>query len=337
MVKSYSLKLACFSATAFLAVCVLVPAKAGNPDALVLKRTIPLPAVHGGFNHMSVDDGHQRLFAPAPAVKMLEVVDLASGLLWRSLPVERPTTALYAPESGQLYLTSRRILSIYDGSTLDRIASLDLGSRLDEIRYDAGAHELFVGRMTDGKTGIAIVAIPEGRLVATIALPSSPQGIAIETAGPRLFVNLPNDGVVAVIDRQKRRVAATWKLKGATDNFPMALDETHERLFLATRTPAEMLVLDTRTGSTITRLRCADDADDMSYDPQQGRIYVSGGGGFVSVIQQHGAAQYQLLEQVRTAPDASNSTLSSHMKSLYVAVPARKGEAAEILVYGTAP
>ena len=304
------------AATAFLASCIVTPAQGQNPQALALKQTIPLPTLHGRFNHMSVDGAHQRLFVPAPADNMLAVVDLASAKLWRSLPVEKPTTAFYAPESHQLYLTSARNLIIYDASTLDRTASIDLHSRLDEVRYDPSAHELFVGRMTDGKTGIAIVSVPQGTLLATVALPSSPQGFALETRGARLFVNLPDEGTVSVIDRRKREVAATWKLKGAGDNFPMALDEKNKRLFIATRTPAQMLTLDTRTGVTIARVPCVQDADDMWYDAAQSRIYISGGGGTVSVIQQQSSDRYHLLEGIRTPPDASNSALSSQKRDL---------------------
>ena len=337
MFKRHSSKLARASVTALLAACIASPAHAEKHSALVLTQIIPLPNVSGGFNHMSVDDRHQRLFAPAPTDGMLEVLDLRSRKLWRSLPAERSTTALYAPESGQLYLTGARHLSIYDGSTLDRIANIDLHSRLDEIQYDTGAQELFVGRMTSGATGIAIVALPEAKLVASIALPSSPQGLALEREGPRLFVNLPDDGAVAVIDRRKRRVEATWKLKGASDNFPIALDEKDGRLLIATRAPAEMIVLDTRTGETIGRVPCVEDADDMWYDPVKRRIYISGGGGFVSVIEQQDPDRYVVLERVRTAPNASNSAFSTRMQSLYVGVPPHKGGTAAIRVYVGAP
>lgn len=337
MCQGHSSKVACFFATAFLAVCVVTPAQGQYPHALVLEQTIRLPALHGRFNHMSVDGAHQRLFVPAPADNVLEIVDVASGKLWRSLPVEKPTTALYAPESHQLYLTSSRNLSIYDAGTLDRTASIDLHSRLDEIGYDPSAHELFVGRMTDGKTGIAIVAVPQGKLLAIIVLPSLPQGFALETRGSHLFVNLPDEGAVAVIDRRKREVTATWKLEGAGDNFPMTLDEKNKRLFIATRTPAQMLALDTRTGVTIARVPCVQDADDMWYDAARSRIYISGGGSSVSVIQQQGPDRYKLLEGIRTPPDASNSALSSQKKNLYIGVPPHDGDVAEIRVYSTAP
>lgn len=331
------MRLACFSATALLAICAIPPAHGRSAAALVLQQTIPLPTVHGAFNHMTVDDRHQRLFVPAPADERLEVVDLASGKPWRSIPAERPTTALYAPEPHQLYLTSGRYLFIYDGNTLERLASIDLHSRLDGIRYDARAHELFIGRMSTGETGIAIVAALERKLVTSIALPSSPQGFAIELEGPRLFVNLPDDGAVAVIDRRKHSVSTIWKLKGATDNFPMALDERDKRLFVATRTPAQMLVLSTETGQSIAEIPCVEDADDMAYDPTYRRIYISGGGGFISVIEQQGADRYALLERVQTVPDASNSTFSSQTKSLYLGVPPRNGESAEIRAYGVEP
>lgn len=338
MVKRHSSKLARVSATALLASCIAWSAHAEKHPALVLTRTIPLSNVSGGFNHMSVDDRHQRLFAPAPTDGMLEIVDLRSRTLWRSLPAGRPTTALYAPESGQLYLTGAHHLSIYDGSTLDRIANIDLQSRLDEIQYDAGAQELFVGRMTSGATGIAIVALPEAKLVASIALPSSPQGLALEQRGRRLFVNLPDDGAVAVIDRRKRTVEATWKLKGASDNFPIALDEKDGRLLIATRAPAEMLALDTRTGETIGRVPCVEDADDLWYDPSKRRVYISGGGGFVSVIEQRDPDRYVLLQRVRTAANASNSVFSARMQSLYVGVPPHEGGGtAAIRVYVSAP
>ena len=328
--------LARFSATIFCAGCVISPAKAHSTDALVLNQAIPLPGVHGSFNHMSVDDQHHRLFTPAPADGMLEVVDLTSGKLLRSLPAKRPTTALYAPDTRQLYLTSGRDLVIYD-DTLRLIASIDLHSRLDELQYDAGARELIIGRMSPGETGIAIVTVPAGKLAATVTLPSSPQGLAVEPETRRLFVNLPDAGAVAVIDLQRRRAIATWKLKGVSDNFPIALSEKDERLFVATRTPAEMLAIDTATGRTIARVPCVDDADDMWYDAARGRIYISGGGGFLSVIQQQGPDRYHSLDQVRTAPDASNSTFSGPTKSLYIGVPPRNGQVAEIAVYRIAP
>ena len=98
-----------------------VPTQEANP--LVLTRTIALPDVQGGFNHMSVDAEHQRLFAPAPANHTLEIIDLSSGHAWRSLAGERPTAARYAPEFNQLYVPRGQSVHIYDGRTFELISS----------------------------------------------------------------------------------------------------------------------------------------------------------------------------------------------------------------------
>lgn len=316
--------------------CFLSPAYGQLPSTLVLKQTIALPAVHGAFNHMSVDAEHQRLFVPAPADKTLEVVDLRTGEPWRRLPAQRPTTALYARESGQLYLTSGHYLLIYDGKTVAQIANMDLHSRLDQLQYDADANELYVGCMTAGATGIAVVNVREQRVVTKIPLPSSPQGFALERGGPRMFVNLPDDNSVVVIDRRERKVAATWKLENAADNFPMALDEDQQRLLIATRTPAEMLALDTRSGRIVARVTSVGDADDMWFDTAQRRIYISGSGGFLSVIQQRDPDHYAVLSQVRTPPGAANSNFSSQTQLLYVGIPHEGRAGAAIRVYSTA-
>jgi len=316
--------------------CLLSPARSQDTSSpLGLRETIALPAIHGEFNHMSVDAERERLFVPAPADRILEIVDLRSGKAWRSLPAARPTTALYAREFNQLYLTTGPNLDIYDGTTLDRIVSINLRGRLDQLQYDPVAKELYVGCMMEGKTGIAIVSIPDGKLVGEIRLPGSPQGFAVEKEGPRIFVNVPDNSFIAVINRRERKVVAKWNLEPAGDNFPIALDEKGHRVFVACRTPAEMLALDSQSGRIVVRVASVRDADDMWYDETERRIYITGGEGFVSVIQQQDASRYSLLGRVATAPQAANSVFSSQMRSLYVSVPLRGKQAAEILAFTT--
>jgi hypothetical protein len=313
--------------------CFLSAAQGPATNALLLTQTIALPNVEGGLNHMSVDAEDQRLFAGAPTNKTLEIVDLKSGKSWRSLEGERPAAARYAPEFNQLYVSSGQSIYIYDGRSFALIVRIDLESRLDELEYNAHAKELYVGCMTPGKTGIAVIAIPEGRLLGKIAFPASPQGIAFEDKGARILANVPAASLVEVVDRKERKIVATWRLEGLRDNFPMALDEAGHRLFLACRRPAEMLALDTESGRIVARIACVSDADDMSYDPVHKRIYISGGEGSISVVEQQDADRYRLLGRVSTAPGAATSTFSGQLNSLYVGVPRHGDEAAEIRVF----
>ena len=305
----------------------------GQKGSLELARTISLPDVQGGFNHMSVDAERQRLFASAPTNKTLEIVDLSSGKPMRSLAGEKPAAALYAPEFNQLYVTRGQSVVIYDGKTLDLITTVDLQSNLDELQYDPHAKELYVGCMSDDKTGIAVIGIPAGKLLGKISLPAKPQGIAVEHNGNRIFANMPTLKQIGVLDRKSRVALPSWPLQDVQGNTPIALDETRHRLFVGGRRPAQLMVIDTGTGKPVAKVDINSDTDDLFYDPERRRVYVSCGEGFVDVIQQLDSDHYELLARIPTVAGARTSTFSVRLKSLIVGVPRRGDEPAEIRVF----
>jgi hypothetical protein len=313
--------LSCFSA-----------ASGQETSGLVLTKTLSLPKIQGGFNHMSVDASGERLFAAAPSDGTVEIVDLTSGRPPQSLACERPAAARYAPEFHELYVSRGESLAIYNARTLALVTSIDLHSRLDELAYDARAKELYVGCMSDGQTGIAVIAVPEGKMLAKIHLPGRPQGIAVELAGKRLFANVPSRGEVAVIDRARRAQLPSWPVRRARGNTPIALDEAHQRLFLGGRQPPRLLVMDTLTGKAVAEVPIDPFADDMAWDANRRRIYVSCDR-FVDVVEQHDADHYRLLGRVATAPDAATSTFSPELDSLFVGAPPSDNAPAEILVF----
>ena len=164
-------------------------------------------------------------------------------------------------------------------------------------------------------------------------LDAHPESFQLESKGKRIFVNVPRAKHVAVVDRDKRAVVAKWPLSEAKANFPMALDEANRRLFVGCREPAKLLVLDMENGQTIASLDIIGDTDDLFYDRANKRIYVSGGEGLVTVIDQTAAGEYRLAGQVRTAPGARTSFFVAEAGLLYVAVPHRGTEGAELCVF----
>ena len=89
----------------------------------------------------------------------------------------------------------------------------------------------------------------------------------------------------------------------------MWLDESHRRLFVGCRRPAKLLVLDTDSGATVASLDCVGDADDLFYDEPEKRIYVIGGDGAISVIDQVDADHYRQAGEMKTAPGAGTVTV----------------------------
>jgi hypothetical protein len=303
--------------------------------ALVLSQTIPVPAMNGGFNHMSVDAKRQLLFAAAPSNQTVEVIDLKSGQPQRSLGGSRPAAARYAPEFGQIYVSRTDKLTIHDAASFKVQTEVDLGSSLDELQYNPAAKQLYVGCMTAGKVGVAIISLPEGNVIGKVPLPGKPQGIVIEQKGHRLFANLPTVHGIAVVDCQKEVLLETWPVDKGNGNAALALDEGHGRLFVACRRPATLFVFNTTTGKAIASVPIDGDTDDMFYDAKAKRVYLSGGKGFIDVIDQIDADHYQTHERIPTAAGARTSTFDATLGVFCVGVPKSETEPAKLLIYHT--
>ncbi len=79
--------------------------------------------------------------------------------------------------------------------------------------------------------------------------------------------------------------------------------------------------------------RCRDPTDDPFYDAQRKRLYVSGGEGFIDVIQDHGGYQFSRVAHMATAAGARTSLYVTDQSRLNLAVPHRGDQKAEIRVF----
>jgi hypothetical protein len=145
-------------------------------------------------------------------------------------------------------------------------------------------------------------------------------------------VNLPGARHVAVVDREKGQVVTAWA-PGAFGNFPMALDEADHRLFVGYRVPPKLIVLDTESGKTVASVSIAGDPDEVFYDSKRHRIYAICGAGKIDIIEQSDKSSYKALFKVDTAKGARTGLFVPERSELFVAIPHRGSQNAEIRAY----
>ena len=237
---------------------------------------------------------------------------------------QEPQGLAYVPEFNQLFVASGGdgTCKIFEADTFRLVNTLQLFGDADNVRYDSEAKQLYIGY---GDGGLAIADPVSGRLVGEVKLEGHPESFQIEKSGSRIFVNVPVAHHVAVIDRHTRTVSSKWPLPTARENFPMALDEPHGRLFICCRRPACVIVLDTGSGKVVANLPIAGDTDDLFYDSENRRIYASCGEGFISVLEQRDLDHYQAIARIPTATKARTSLLVPTLKRFYLAVPKQGG------------
>jgi DNA-binding beta-propeller fold protein YncE len=300
---------------------------------LKLVQTIPLPGVEGRIDHLSVDIKGQRLFVAALGNNTLEVIDLAQGKRAQSIKgLKEPQGVAYVPELDQIVVANGEdgTARTLDAKSFATISSLMLGDDADNVRYDPMGGRLVVGYRAGA---LAFMDAKTHKVTGTVKLAAHPESFQLEKGRPRIYVNVPNANQIVAVDSSKQNVIATWPVGQYRANFPMALDEAHHRLFVGTRNPAKVVVWDTETGKQIAALNISGDTDDLFFDRETNRIYVSAGEGYIDVINQIDADHYEPLTRIATASGARSSLFVADLHRLYLAVPHRGAQETAIRVY----
>lgn len=310
--------------------------KTGRPadmEPLQLTHTIPLPGVSGRFDHFACDAAARRLVVAALGNNSAEVLDLAKFTRLKTIPgLSKPTGVLILTELKQVFIANGNegALRIFDAVSYAPAARVGGLDDADNTRFDLAAKRIYVG-FGDGALGV--VDPVAGRLVDRIPLGAHPESFQLEAKGPRIFVNVPDAKKIAVVDRDKKAVVATWPMDKWRGNFPMALDEANHRLFVGCRSPARLVVFDTAKGAVVADLEISGDTDDVFYDAKRGRLYASCGAGFLDVIQCREGDRYERIARIATRDGARTGFFSAELDQFYLAVPKRAGSEAEIRIY----
>lgn len=303
---------------------------------LQLEEQIPVPSVAGRLDHFTADVKRKRLFVSALGNNSLEVIDTFAGRVIHSIKgLAEPQGPLYVPGVDKLYVANAGDgkVRVYDGATYTFKKAIDFGEDPDNMRYDEPSKMVFVGFGGDDG-GIAMIDPKTDERVGKVyKTEGHPESFQVEASGAHIFVNVPDAGnVVESIDRKTGEVTK-WPLKGLRGNYAMALNEADHRLFTITRKTPMMVVFNTETGSEVARLRAAGECDDVFLDASRKRIYVIGAEGMISVFQQNDPDHYELVANVPSSVGLRTGFFYAKRDRLYVGVPAKGSEPAQIWTY----
>jgi DNA-binding beta-propeller fold protein YncE len=323
-----------------LALGTSLPAQDSAPLKLV--QAIPLPGLKDGdFDHFAVDlDGH-RLFLTAEENAKLVVIDANSNKVIHTIEnVQAPHAILFRSDLKKLFVVEgdASAVKVYDSDSFQPAGEIKVAIDADSIAYDPATHYMYVvngGREAHTPYSlISVIDTNSSKKLRDIKINSNHvEAIVLEKSGPRMFMNIPGQNTIGVMDRSKAALTATWPLpEGAKLNVAMALDEANHRLFVVTRTPGKLIVLDSDSGKLVSSAPAVGMVDDMSYDAKQKRIYVAGDQ-FVDIFTQSDADHYALLGRVPGSFRAKTAILVPEWNRYYLAVPHHENHDAEVRVF----
>ena len=309
---------------------------------LELMHTTPLPDLHDGdFDHFTADVAGNRLFSTAEENSKVLVFDLKTNALIHTISdLKAPHSMLYREDLKKLFVVDGDlgVVKIYDTNSYKPVGSIKLREGADASAYDPATKYLYV--VNGGKDAklpnayIAVIDTSTEKQVGEIKVDSNDvEGMVMEKSGPRLFVDIRGNNSIEVFDRTKRTLIATWSVADAAKKpTAIALDENGHRLFVGTRDPGKLVVLDSDSGKIVTSMSGAAMVDDMAYDAASKRIYFAGTM-FIDVFHQRDGDHYDQIGHIPTSFRAKTAILVPELNRYYLGVPHHETQAAELRVY----
>lgn len=307
---------------------------------LRLVRTIELPAAYRGpFDHLALDAKRHRLFLTPEAEHTVLVVDLRTGLIVDRLAgLGKPHAVLYRRDLDKLFVTDGADGSVvvFDGGTYQRIKRIPLRKDADSIGFDPSTAYLYVDNggkdANEPVSFVSVVDTKSEKELADIRVESpSLEAMALDVYRPRLYVNDPAHNRVVVIDRWTRKPIAAWPVTLGKDNVAMALDEQHERLYVACRS-RQIVVFNSTTGRELQAFPTIGGIDDLAFDRATKRLYAAGNGA-VAIYREVDANHYAALGRTPTGPFAKTARVLSEQNAYVTVVPEHGARTASVLLF----
>ncbi|HEX3718372.1 MAG TPA: YncE family protein [Verrucomicrobiae bacterium] len=286
-------------------------------------KEISIPG-EGGWDYLSVDPIARRLYmSHATEVAVLDLnTETIVGEITNTLGVHGLAPA---PELSRGFVSDGKEnkASIVDLKTLQTLSKVDTGRNPDGMLYEPGRQEayLFNGR---GQSATVLDA-KSGTVVATIPLGGKPEFAVADPAAGRVYDNLEDESLVAVIDTATHQVVNRWPIAPGEEASGMAIDVAHHRLFIGCGGSKTMVMMDSTDGKVITSVPIGNGVDACAFDPGTQLAFSSCRDGTTTIAHEDSPDKLTVVQTLTTRPSARTMALDPKTHRIYL--PAAKFEA----------
>ncbi len=281
-----------------------------------VKKTVHIGGA-GGWDYALVDAQTHRLFVTRTT--HTDVIDTVTGKVVGDIPgqIRSHGTAL-VPALNRGFITdgggSGGII-VFNLTTYKVIGRLATMPDSDGIIYDKAMNRI-VAVSGDGATLMVFNPNidPKNGQVEKIALGGKPEFLAAGDNG-KVYVNLVDKSLLAVVDLRTRRVIARWPTAPGGHPTGLALDAKTHTLFIGCRNPQKLIVMDADNGKILAALPIGAVNDAVTLDGAQ--AFASCFDGTLTVVGKEGG-KYAVEQVVRTHRGARTMAVDPATNTIYM-------------------
>ncbi|WP_354359609.1 YncE family protein [Pedobacter sp. UYP30] len=196
--------------------------------------------------------------------------------------------------------------------------TIPVGTNPDYLFYDDFSKKIFV---FNGKSNNATVIDPKtDKVIATISLSGKPEAGVSDGKG-QVFVNIEDKNEVVVLDANAFEVKNRYKIVQGKEPSGLAIDRVSNRLFIGCGGNKKMVIMDAADGKNMANFTIGG-CDGVVFDPIYKLAYASNHEGFISVIREKDANNFEFVKNLPTEEGAR--TIAIDLKTHHLFTPTAK-------------
>jgi hypothetical protein len=288
---------------------------AGAQTTWQVKRTLHI-GDEGGWDYVTVDASTHRLFVTRTTHTM--VIDAESGKVLGDIPGQKKAHGVaLVPSLQRGFITDGGgSIVIFDLKSYAILGTLTTLADSDGIIYDAHQNRVLA---VSGDGGALMTFKPDidaksGKIEAPIMLGGAPEFLATDGQG-KVYINLEDKDVVAVVDLSTRKVVARWPVAPGGSPVGMSMDAGKHRLFIGCRKPQKLIVMSTQDGKIEASLPIGAGVDATT--AHEGEAFASCRDGSL-VVAGEKAGKMEVVSVVKTPVGARTMGLDPQTHQIYL-------------------
>jgi DNA-binding beta-propeller fold protein YncE len=260
-----------------------------------------------GFDYVTVDAVHRRVYAAHGGNSSLLIVDADTGKVLGQVKVGPMAGVAVDPDNGHVYTGDGddKAISEVDPVTMTEVHRVDVSGPVDAIAYDASNHRIYADE--DDGTHLFVIDVRTFKQIASVILPGhKPEFLAIDPSTHEVYQNIASDSEIAVIDPKTLTIGRTIPTRDITNNHPLQFDEAYRQILVSGEN--NVLSVYTTYGKRVSTTAMPGRVDQCNLD-QQRQVLACAANGSIALFSVTQNAAPKLFAQ---------QTVASHMHTLAI-------------------
>jgi len=263
---------------------LIIPRLVSAAGSLTPENPVELTGTQGKFDFIKIDSANNRLLACHTGNGSLDVIDVITSKLVKSIPTGNAQGVAIDSENNRYFVSVSKPpkMVIVDSTKLDVIGEVALPGPADLVAYHPETNRVFV--CNDDKPEMWVIDPMEKKIVSTINFPGGGmEDLGFDSQDTFLFQCLKDSSELAKLDLKTEKVVATWSTSPADKPHGMAMVPGTDQVLIVGGT-GKLGLFNLSTGQIVGIADVSPKVDEIAYDPTLQRVYCASGLGTISVV-----------------------------------------------------